>query len=778
MKKVILFSFLFLCKMIGHAQTFMPSFHPTNYASSYNRTLTSIEVLAVGAGGGPGGEDGNYGAGGGSGGAVYTKITNVGAGTFNIAIGGGGGSGYGCVANGGAGAAGTNGGGAGGNAGGSGCSGGGGGGGGWSGVYNSTSNTYYVVAGGGAGGGGSNEGPANDVSAPGGGTTQSGGSNTGSMNGGAGAAYSGDGGGGGGGGGGWVGGLGQTPNSATYNYYASGGTSYTNPNYTTGTVYYPGNGSSGVSSNGNPGAAVTVTNASDFGYTNNKGGGGQGTLVANTYGASGTDGIVIIRYYGPQRATGGVVTTVNGYTVHTFTSAGNLTFKMLPVKGAMAHYMASEFASGQTPTTWTDQTGNGYNATMSGITTAVSSVNLKNNIVLQGSSASSVTFPVFANWTVNSKYTIFVVERYTSTSSTLQKRIITDYTTNNWLTGHWMTHVGVSFHNNWITDQPNGITTTVAGGTDWILYTDQSAYARCNGTDVSKYAPGANIGFNQLGINTPGWSGEKSNFEMAEFIIYPRELNSQEINFVETYLINKYGVAGYNDGLMLNLDASNKQSYDGNGTSWTDLISGNQIQWSSSLAPVFKIDNGVSVFSTTPTIGTTRAFTSIGYSNLREGNGAYSVMAIFKPNSVTSTTMLVSMGPASSTCDGSIIHPISINPYGKFSGGACGGLGTWSLNTGVTPTTSKFWCVTTTYTGGTSGTETVYVDGVFDKSTTMTTNTPVNAINKFNVGWIRDNEFYSNMDANVAVILYYNRALSASEVLALYNKYKKKLNLP
>jgi len=77
-----------------------------------------------------------------------------------------------------------------------------------------------------------------------------------------------------------------------------------------------------------------------------------------------------------------------------------------------------------------------------------------------------------------------------------------------------------------------------------------------------------------------------------------------------------------------------------------------------------------------------------------------------------------------------------------------------------------------------SGTVTVYVDGVFDKSATMTTNTPVNSINRFDVGWMRDGEPSLNMKANVAVILYYNRALPANEVLALYNKYKKRLNLP
>ncbi len=765
-----------LCSMFHiHAQMVMSSFQPSNYASSYNRTLSSIEVLVVGAGGGAGGGDQSYyGGGGGGGAAVYAKINNLNTNSFTIAVGGGGGIGSTCVLNTGGGIAGSNGGGAGGAAGNAGCSGGGGGGGGWSGVYSGSN--YYVVAGGGAGGGGSHEGFANNRPAPGGGI-QTGGANGNNMTGGAGVQYTADGGGGGGGGGGFYGGAGQNPNSATYNYTGSGGANYQHPNFTSGAAIYNGNNSSGNDANGNPGAAVVVANAADFGYTNNKGAGGAGPLIGGSSGSSGLDGVVVIRYKGPQVATGGEYTSINGYSIHTFTSNGTFSFLALPVKGAMAHYMANEFATGATPTVWHDQSGNGYHATMTGMTANISSVNLKNNIVLQGSSTSSVLFPVFANWTVNSKYTIFVVERYTSTSTTLQKRIITEYTSNNWLTGHWMGNVGVSFHNAWITDQPNGITT--ATGTDWIVFTDQTAYSRCNGTVVSKYPPGVNIGFNQLAINHPSstWYPERSNFEMAEFIIYPRELNSQEINFVETYLINKYGVAGSNDGLMLNLDASNKQSYDGNGTTWTDVVSGNQVEWSSALAPNFNIVNGVSAFVTSPTIGTTRSMVSSGYTNLREGNGAYSVMAIFKPNSL-SPAVLVSMGPASSTCDGSIIHSIGIGTGGKFAGGACGSLGTWTLSTGATPTTSKFWCVTTTFTGGTNGTETVYVDGVSDKTATMTTNTPANAINKFTVGWLRDAEPQYNMDANVAVILYYNRALAASEVLALYKKYKLKLGLP
>ena len=768
MKKRILFSLLFFCKIAGHAQMFMPPIQPANHSSSYNRNITSVEVLAVGAGGGGGGADGGAtGTGGGSGAAVYTKINSFTGNVLSIAIGGGGGGGLTNQTGTGGGTAGANGGGVGGTAGGSGYSGSGGGGGGWSGVYSGS--IYYIVAGGGAGGGGGGEGVANERAARGGGT-QSNGANGSSMTGGAGGNYSGDGGGGGGGGGGYFGGNGQNPMSATNDYNSSGGNNFTNSSFTSGTITNLGNNS--VASATTAGAATTATNAAAFNYSNNYGGGG----AAN--GNAGTGGVVIIRYPGPKMAEGGVYSFVNGFSIHTFTANGTISFVILPVKGAMAHYMASEFASGATPTTWTDLSGNGYNATMSGITTAVNST-LKSNVVLQGlSTSANITFPVFANHgypnaNYTNKYTLFIVTRYTGTTNA---RILTDYTTN-WLTSHWSGNPGVAHHNSWNTALPNN--TNNFAITDWVLFADQNSLLRSNTFEVTTTAPGTASGFSQLVINHPtgAWSGERSTFQIAELILYPRTLNSQEINFVETYLSKKYGVAASNDGLMLNLDASNKQSYDGNGTIWTDVVSENQIQWSSAAKPEFKIVDGVSTFSTTNSKATQRALLSSGYTNLREGNGAYSVMAIFKPNSV-SAGMIVSMGPASSLCDGSIIHPIGIGPGGKFAGGACGGIGTWGSSAGVTPTTSKFWCVTTTFAGGTNGTETVYVDGVFDKSATMTTSTPVNAINKFNVGWIRDNETSLNMDANVAVVLYYNRALSAAEVLALYNKYKKKLNLP
>ena len=57
----------------------------------------------------------------------------------------------------------------------------------------------------------------------------------------------------------------------------------------------------------------------------NTGSGGGGGGKALTSGGNGGSGVIIVRYYGTQRANGGAVTTVGDYTVHTFAS-GTATF--------------------------------------------------------------------------------------------------------------------------------------------------------------------------------------------------------------------------------------------------------------------------------------------------------------------------------------------------------------------------------------------------------------------------------------------------------------------
>jgi hypothetical protein len=43
-------------------------------------------------------------------------------------------------------------------------------------------------------------------------------------------------------------------------------------------------------------------------------------------GAAGGSGIVIVKYAGSQRATGGTVTSAGGFTIHTYTTSGTFSF--------------------------------------------------------------------------------------------------------------------------------------------------------------------------------------------------------------------------------------------------------------------------------------------------------------------------------------------------------------------------------------------------------------------------------------------------------------------
>lgn len=142
--------------------------------------------------------------------------------------------------------------------------------------------------------------------------------------------------GGNGGSGGGTGG-GASPGSGTSGQGYAGGTS-SSASYFTGSA---GGGAGGVGSNakakpGNTTGGVGVSSSiSGAASTYAAGGnGGQSTSVengqANTGNGgsgeySGGSGIVIIRYLGEQRGSGGTVTSSGGYTIHTFTSSGTFT---------------------------------------------------------------------------------------------------------------------------------------------------------------------------------------------------------------------------------------------------------------------------------------------------------------------------------------------------------------------------------------------------------------------------------------------------------------------
>jgi hypothetical protein len=218
-------------------------------------------IIAAGGGGGSGGSYGS-GVGGGAGGAgglINSSLLTNAGITYTVTVGGGGAGG---------GAAGVQG-------------------------NSSTVTSLPSTVGGGRGGG----------NASAGGSGGSGGGGSWTSGGGAGTSGQGNNGGSGSSGAPYLGGRGGGKGSAGGNG-ASGGA---------GTTLFLGTYAVG-GIGGGAGAVVGAAN------TGNGGGGGYGN---GSVGLAGGSGIVVIRYLGAQRGTGGAVSSSGGYTYHTFNSSGS-----------------------------------------------------------------------------------------------------------------------------------------------------------------------------------------------------------------------------------------------------------------------------------------------------------------------------------------------------------------------------------------------------------------------------------------------------------------------
>ena len=166
-----------------------------------------------------------------------------------------------------------------------------------------------------AGNGGSGGGAGGSTGTPGNGTSGQG--NSGGGNGG--TAYT-------GGGGGGAGAVGETVPSNEYG--GAGGNGQTFSISGTSTTYAGGGGGGGSNAGGaggtGGGGAGSTGGAATAGTSNTGGGGGAARNSGSPSGAGGS-GIVIVRYPGLPAATGGTITYLNGYTIHTFTTSGTFT---------------------------------------------------------------------------------------------------------------------------------------------------------------------------------------------------------------------------------------------------------------------------------------------------------------------------------------------------------------------------------------------------------------------------------------------------------------------
>ena len=137
----------------------------------------------------------------------------------------------------------------------------------------------------------------------------------------------------------------------------------------------------------------------------------------------------------------------------------------------------------------------------------------------------------FAETILPPTYTLFHVAKYNGTN----REVIFDGLTDDWQSGFWGGTAGIAYHDEYLTEDID------VHGTDWVFSTDQNNLYRSNRVD--RTLPGFQGGTSkQLTINRGYWYNYdvKSEWAVAEVIVYNRTLTLSEIEAVESYLDAKY----------------------------------------------------------------------------------------------------------------------------------------------------------------------------------------------------------------------------------------------
>jgi len=180
---------------------------------------------------------------------------------------------------------------------------------------------------------------------------------------------------------------------------------------------------------------------------------------------------------------------------------------------------------------------------------------LTNFSVIRGTTQSNLTLTLSRL----DEYTLFHVARYTGGT----RGRIFNGNTNNWLSGFWNGRTGCAHHDSWLTSQTDYYSNNWIISTDWGSSITNTSEYRSNGVSQSftcgpnGQKTGGNNGGIQylppLGIN----SGEPSDFDIADIIIFNKVLTSSQINIIELYLSTIYGIKIPDRGPNCPTDKSN-----------------------------------------------------------------------------------------------------------------------------------------------------------------------------------------------------------------------------
>ena len=187
--------------------------------------------------------------------------------------------------------------------------------------------------------------------------------------------------------------------------------------------------------------------------------------------------------------------------------------------------------------TWPNAVQGGVGATLlgNGLSEESQSGHGADSVVtaLKGTTADTINF----GDVIKTEFTICSVTRYTGGTS---ERILNGNVNTNWLHGHWGGKPGVAHYGGWVTDAvPN-----VDPVTNWVVMCGTNAGSELklvNGVDKGT-GPGGQGGTDLLvngGFNDPN---ERSDFAIAEVMVWDRGLTGEEMYEVSDHLLDKFGI--------------------------------------------------------------------------------------------------------------------------------------------------------------------------------------------------------------------------------------------
>ena len=222
-----------------------------------------------------------------------------------------------------------------------------------------------------------------------------------------------------------------------------------------------------------------------------------------------------------------------------------------------------------------------------------------------------------------------------------------------------------------------------------------------------------------------------------------------------------YGPRTVTNGLVLTLDAADKNSYPGTGTTWNDLTRNGY--------------NGT--FINSPTFSNTNSG-NISFNGTNQYVSITQTLSV--PLTISGFIKYIDQAKALNTFMNGQPHPtlaISLNRNGAgnlqvYIGNGSSWLSTPSINSSSTISVNTWYNITFTCNGTVS---TLYLNGV---SVGTSANIPSGFGSYFYLGHLTDNASNSEyLKGNIASTVIYNRALTAVEVLQNYNATKTRFGL-